>query len=94
MMQTEVFVDILRKIKGIEDKDGVYTLADGWDMTVHLGSPGRALVVRKVRAVRIDGPLITLDSTESGSIYCTCSDVSVVTAEEAMAARGARAGFG
>ncbi len=93
-MQTEILVDILRKIKGVESKGAVYVVAEGWNLALHLGSPGRALVVRKIRSIRIEGSLIALDSNESGTTYCACNDVSVVTAEEAIAARGARAGFG
>jgi hypothetical protein len=77
-MLRETLIAILQRAPGIEAKDASYLVLEGHEVTLYLGSPGRALPIQNVASVTLHDRFLEIEGKERGTLYTAYEDVHAV----------------
>jgi hypothetical protein len=93
-MSKDVLLQMLPRVPGLSGKGGVYESKAGHQVTMYIGSPGRAMAVSDVTRIEVREAHVEVTSKSRGTLFCPADEAFSVADNAETEGRSKRAGFG
>lgn len=96
-MQRDILISILKNVDGLDPspKEGAPSRCrDGYELTVYLGEPGKAMVVGHVQSIALLAAHAEIEARDRGRLYVPLDSICALQQVQVAAKSGKRSGVG
>jgi len=93
-MSKDVLLQMLPRVPGLTGKGAVFESKAGHQITMYIGSPGRAMAISEVTRIEVREAHVEVTSKSRGTLFCPADEAFSVGDNAETEGRSKRAGFG
>lgn len=93
-MSKDVLLQMLPRVAGLAGKGATFEAKSGHQITMYIGSPGRAMAISDVTRVEVRESHVEVTSKTRGTLFCPANETFSLADSAETESRSKRAGFG